>query len=70
MGEKVIMYVLQSCPTCAKARLALKREGVDLEERDVGKSQEWLDEARRLGTAVPIIVRGGRVQQGFGGEEG
>ncbi len=67
---RVIIYTLETCPTCDKARLALRREGIDFEERDVGERQEWLDEARRLGDAVPIIVRGDKVEQGFGGEAG
>jgi hypothetical protein len=45
----------------------LKAEGTDFEERRVELNQATLEEARRYGNIVPIVVwPDGRVEQGFG----
>jgi len=42
-------------------------EGIAYDERRVERNQETLDEARRHGSLVPIVVwPDGRVEQGFG----
>ena len=66
----IIVYTLTDCPTCIKLKRAWKRDGVIYEERAVDKSQVWMDEALGLADMVPIVLRGGRVELGFQGEEG
>ena len=44
----------------------LRAEGVEYEERRADLSQKVLDEARRYGSVVPIVVwPDGTVEQGF-----
>ena len=66
----IIVYTLTDCPTCIKLKRAWKRDGVMFEERPVNKSQVWMDEALDLADTVPIILKDGKVELGFQGEEG
>ncbi len=66
-----IVYTLTSCPTCDDLRAAWATQGIEYEERQVDKSQAWLDEALVYGDTVPIVVRpDGGVEIGFAGESG
>ena len=66
----IIVYTLTTCPTCQKLREAWAKEGIKYEERPVDENQKWLDEALKLGDAVPIIVKNNQVEIGFQGEHG
>ncbi len=62
-----IVYTIRGCDSCAKLLQKFEAEGVAFEERRVELSQDTLDEARRYGSLVPIVVwPDGRVEQGFG----
>ena len=66
-----IVYTLRTCPTCEDLRVAWKEQGIEFEERIVDDNQEYMDEAREFGSAVPVIVYpDGRVEEGFNGETG
>jgi glutaredoxin len=62
-----IVYTIRGCDACVKLLKKWDTEGVLYEERRVELSQETLDEARRYGAMVPIVVwPDGKVDQGFG----
>jgi glutaredoxin len=62
-----IVYTIRGCDACMKLLRKWDAEQVIYEERRVELSQTVLDEARRLGQLVPIVVwPDGRVEQGFG----
>jgi hypothetical protein len=62
-----IVYTIRGCDACVKLLKKWDTEGVLYEERRVELSQETLDEARRYGAMVPIVVwPDGKVEQGFG----
>jgi glutaredoxin len=68
-----IVYALESCPACAALRQAWTAESIAFEERRVDEKQEWMNEARKYGDVVPIIVYpDGRVDNTgrFGGKFG
>jgi len=59
-----IVYVKPNCPYCDQARVGLRAEGVDFEERDATTRADWREELMRFskGTGrVPTIVRGEEV---------
>lgn len=65
MGVPVV-YTIRGCDACMKLLKKWEAEGVAYEERRVELSQAVLDEARRYGSMVPIVVwPDGRVEQGF-----
>lgn len=65
MGVPVV-YTIRGCDACMKLLKKWDAEGVAYEERRVELSQAVLDEARRYGSMVPIVVwPDGRVEQGF-----
>lgn len=62
-----IVYTVRGCDACVKLLRQWDAEGRDYEERRVELSQDTLDQARRYGSLVPIVVwPDGRVEQGFG----
>jgi glutaredoxin len=62
-----VVYTIRGCDACVKLLKKWDAEGVAYDERRVELSQETMDEARKYGTLVPIVVwPDGRVQQGFG----
>ena len=70
MGVPVV-YTIRGCDACLKLLKKWETEGVAYEERRVELSQAVLDEARRYGAMVPIVVwPDGRVEQGFEGSFG
>ena len=65
--EIPIVYTIHGCDACVKLLRKWDAEGVAYDERRVELSQDVLDEARKYGSLVPIVVwPDGRVQQGFG----
>lgn len=70
MADKVILYTTPNCGTCDRARADLIAEGVELEERDVMKKQQWYDEATSMTIAVPIVIRNGKKEFGWKGDYG
>ncbi len=66
-GSVPIVYTIRGCQACVKLLEKWQRESVAYDERRVELSQATLDEARRYGKLVPIVVwPDGRVEQGFG----
>lgn len=61
-----IVYTIRGCDACVKLLEKWNAGGVYYEERRVELSQAVLEEARRYGAMVPIVVwPDGRVEQGF-----
>lgn len=61
-----IVYTLRTCNACRQLREDWSKEGILYEERQVDDNQVWLDEARKLGDQVPIIMYSdGRVEVGY-----
>jgi glutaredoxin len=66
-----IVYTIRGCDACVKLLHKWQAEGIGYEERRVELSQETMDEARKYGDMVPIVVwPDGRVEQGFEGTLG
>jgi glutaredoxin len=62
-----VVYTIRGCDACVKLLRKWDAEHRAYEERRVESSQAVLDEARRYGDLVPIVVwPDGRVEQGFG----
>jgi glutaredoxin len=67
VGAHPIVYTIRGCDACVKLLRNWDADNIVYEERRVELSQTVLDEARRLGQLVPIVVwPDGRVEQGFG----
>jgi Glutaredoxin len=61
-----VVYTIPGCHACVKLLEKWRADGTAYEERRVDLSQATLDEARRYGRLVPIVVwPDGRVEQGF-----
>jgi glutaredoxin len=66
-GKLPIVYTIRGCDACVKLLKKWEDEGIAYDERRVELSQATLDEARRYGKLVPIVVwPDGQVEQGFG----
>lgn len=66
-----VVYTIRGCDACVKLLKKWDAEGVKYDERRVELSQSVLDEARKYGDMVPIIVwPDGKVEQGFEGHLG
>lgn len=66
-----IVYTIRGCDACVKLLRKWDAEGVGYEERRVELSQSTLDEARKYGDVVPIVVwPDGKVEIGFEGALG
>lgn len=72
MGAQLpIVYTIRGCDACVKLLQKWQAEGMAYEERRVELSQQTMDEARKYGDIVPIVVwPDGRVEQGFEGTLG
>ena len=66
----LIIYTVATCGTCARAVRELTDEGVEFEERDIRKNDQWLAEASQLSISVPILVRDGKIEIGWKGDMG
>ena len=70
-SRRPIVYTIRGCDACVKLLKKWDAEGRKYEERRVELSQATLDEARKYGDVVPIVVwPDGRVEQGFEGTLG
>jgi glutaredoxin len=57
MSKQVIIYTQPTCPPCQEEKLWLKEHGIDFEDRDIRKKQEYMQEAIDLGaSATPVTV--------------
>lgn len=66
-----VAYTIRGCPACARLIEQWDADGVVYEERRADLSQKFMDEARKLGDAVPIIVYpDGSIERRFGGRRG
>ncbi len=68
--SKLIIYTVPTCSTCARAVEDLTAEGIEFEERDIRKNDQWYEEASRLSISVPILLRDGRIEIGWKGDMG
>lgn len=63
-----IMYTIHGCDACVKLIKKWEAEGAQYVERRAELDQKIMDEARILGSVVPIVVYpDGRVEEGFEG---
>jgi hypothetical protein len=61
-----IVYAIHGCDACMKLLRKSDTEGLAYEERRVELGQATMDEARKYGAMVPIVVwPDGRAEQGF-----
>lgn len=66
-----IVYTIRGCDACVKLLRKFQADGIAFEERRVELSQVLMDEARKYGDMVPIVVwPDGRVEQGLEGTLG
>ena len=73
MVGKVIMYSLERCPVCVKARRILKERGIDFEDRVVDGRPDYIRDvwqASKQGTAPVILWPDGRIEVGIDGQRG
>lgn len=66
----VIIYTKPGCPYCAAAKEHYTREGVPFKEIDVYEVKGAKEEVLKLSggkAIVPVIVKNGSVEVGFGG---
>ncbi|HEX5228907.1 MAG TPA: hypothetical protein VFW44_14410 [Bryobacteraceae bacterium] len=69
--QNPVVYTIRGCDACVKLLKKWEAEGRQYDERRVELSQTTLDEARKYGDMVPIVVwPDGRVEQGFEGALG
>lgn len=69
--EIPVVYTIRGCDACVQLMKKWEATGVAFEERRVELSQATLDEARKYGSTVPLIVwPDGRVEQGYEGKLG
>ena len=62
-----VVFTIRGCDACVKLLKKWDSEGQAYVERRVEANQAALDEARRYGKLVPIVVwPDGKVEQGFG----
>jgi glutaredoxin len=67
MPNLPVVYTIHGCDACMKLLRKWDADGVAYDERRVELDQATLDEARRYGSLVPIVVwPDGRVEEGFG----
>jgi glutaredoxin len=71
-GQQIpIVYTIRGCDSCMKLLRKLESDGLAYQERRVELSQAMLEEARKYGDMVPIVVwPDGKVEQGFEGAIG
>ena len=66
-----VVYTIRGCDACMRLLHKWDSEGIRYEEKRVELSQATLDEARRYGAMVPIVVwPDGKVEQGLEGALG
>lgn len=72
--KNVIIYTQETCPPCHAEKLWLKENGIDFEERDIRKDDQFMQEIISLGaSATPATVikdeNGQEVVMGFDQEK-
>ncbi|WP_040209200.1 glutaredoxin family protein [Neobacillus jeddahensis] len=50
--KKVIIYTQETCPPCHAEKLWLKENGIEYEDRDIRKNDQYLNELINLGAAA------------------
>ena len=64
MTQTRVMYTKPGCPYCEEARVALRADGLDFEDRDATSRADWkaqlMEHSRNTGK-VPTIVMGDEV---------
>jgi glutaredoxin len=50
--KNVIIYTQETCPPCHAEKLWLKENGIEFEERDIRKNDQFLQELISLGAAA------------------
>lgn len=50
--KKVIIYTQQTCPPCHAEKIWLKENGIEFEDRDIRKDDQFLQELISLGAAA------------------
>ena len=50
--EKVIIYTQDTCAPCHAEKLWLKENGIEYEERDIRKNDQYLREVINLGASI------------------
>jgi mycoredoxin len=63
----VVVYTTSWCGYCKKTIAWLEKKGIDYENRDVERNEEWAEEMHDLtgSGSVPVIVIDGEVIRGF-----
>jgi glutaredoxin len=59
--KKVIIYTQETCPPCHAEKLWFKENGIEFEERDIRKNDQYLHELIALGAAATpaTIIKNG-----------
>ncbi len=64
--KALVLYQLPACPFCVKVRRAIKRNGLNIEVRNISQNQAYLDELIKEGgkRTVPClrIEKAGKVE--------
>ncbi len=73
MVGRVIMYTLERCPVCVKAKRVLTERGVVFEERVCDGRPDYVKDvwqASKQGTVPIILWPDGRIEVGIDGQHG
>lgn len=55
--KKVIIYSQETCPPCHAEKLWFKENGIEFEEKDIRKNDQFLQELIELGaSATPVTI--------------
>lgn len=55
--KKVIIYSQETCPPCHAEKLWFKENGIEFEEKDIRKNDQYLQELIELGaSATPVTI--------------
>ncbi|MFD2445297.1 glutaredoxin family protein [Bacillus sp. CGMCC 1.16607] len=55
--KKVIIYTQETCPPCHAEKLWLKENGIEFEDRDIRKNDQYMHELIALGaSATPATI--------------
>jgi glutaredoxin len=55
--KKVIIYSQETCPPCHAEKLWFKDNGIEFEEKDIRKNDQYLQELIQLGaSATPVTI--------------
>ncbi|MSP77957.1 MAG: hypothetical protein EXR67_00080 [Dehalococcoidia bacterium] len=66
MADVPIVYTIRGCHACTVLVEKWTKEGIQFEERRAEESDAVMDEARSLGTMVPIVVwPDGKIDDGY-----